>query len=104
MRPGMDRSNIRLLRLLAVNAAVGATLGLLMLGGLLTLDTSGLRHLIAADHSPLVPLTMLGCSLVITFGGAAMVTAIMGLGNTEAHRDPRGGELIPLRVVGRKHP
>jgi hypothetical protein len=69
-----------LLRLLAVNLAAGAGLAVLLLGGLLALDPHGLRGLILADRSPATAIGLLLFGLFITFGSAAMGTAIMALG------------------------
>jgi hypothetical protein len=61
---------VPLFRLLAINLAAGIVLAALLVGGLLALNPAGLRDLIFADSSP-------GTALVITFGSAAMGTAIM---------------------------
>jgi hypothetical protein len=76
-----------LLRLLAVNLAVGASVALLMVSGLVLLNPSGLRDLILADRSPATALGLLLFGFVITFGSAAMGSAIMTL----VRSDGRGG-------------
>jgi membrane associated rhomboid family serine protease len=76
-----------LLRLLAVNLAIGASVALLMVGGLVWLNPSGLRDLILADRSPATALGLLLFGFVITFGSAAMGSAIMTL----VRSDGRGG-------------
>jgi hypothetical protein len=76
-----------LLRLLAINLASGAGVALLMVGGLVWLNSFGLRDLILADHSPATALALLLFGFVITFGSAAMGSAIMAL----ARRDADGG-------------
>ena len=48
-----------LLRLLAVNLALGVAVAALAWGGLLAFDAHGLRGLIARDQSPIVPLALL---------------------------------------------
>ncbi len=90
-----------LFRLLLVNLAIGAAAAALLLGGLLLLDPYGLRGLIAADRSPAAALALLGFGFVITFGSAAMGTAIMALGGRRLDRD--GGrrakaEPVPVPV------
>ncbi len=66
-----------LFRLLAINLAIGASAALLMVGGLVALNPYGLRDLILADRSPAAALMLLLFGFVITFGSAAMGTAIM---------------------------
>jgi hypothetical protein len=69
-----------LLRLLAVNLAIGATAAALLLGGLLALNPARLRDLILADRSPATALGLLLFGFLITFGSVAMGTAIMAIG------------------------
>ncbi len=76
-----------LLRLLAVNLAIGMSVAVLMVGGLVWLNPFGLRDLILADRSPATALSLLLFGFVITFGSAAMGTAIMTL----VRSDGRGG-------------
>lgn len=80
-----------LLRLLAVNLAAGIGVAILALGGLLAVSPH-LRHLIFADHSPAVPLALLGGGFIVTFGSLVMGTAIMRLGRDEP---PSGGRKAP---------
>lgn len=68
---------VPLFRLLAINLAAGAALAALLVGGLLLLNPSGLRDLIFADSSPGTALGLLLFGFVVTFGSAAMGTAIM---------------------------
>jgi hypothetical protein len=68
-----------LFRLLAVNLAIGASAALLMVGGLVLIDPFGLRTLILADRSPATALALLLFGFIITFGSAAMGSAIMML-------------------------
>ena len=79
-----------LFRLLAINLAAGVTLATLVVGGLLALDPGGLRHLIFADASPGTALGLLLFGFVVTFGSAAMGTAIMAMGRVtdEGRRGP----------------
>jgi hypothetical protein len=68
---------VPLFRLLAINLAAGIVLAALLVGGLLALNPFGLRDLILADSSPGTALGLLLFGFVITFGSAAMGTAIM---------------------------
>ena len=77
-----------LLRLLAVNLAAGCGVALLMLAGLLALNPAGLRDLILADGA--TGLVLLGFGLLVTFGSAAMGSAIMLLGRERPNGTPRG--------------
>src|SRR3974390_139395 len=80
-----------LARLLAINLVIGAAVTLLLVGGLLALNPSGLRDLIFADRSPGIALALLLMSFFITFGSTAMGTAIMALGRREEGNErPRG--------------
>jgi hypothetical protein len=81
---------VPLFRLLAINLAAGAGVTLLLVGGLLVLNPGGLRELIFADRSPAVPLIVLLGSFFVTFGSAAMGSAIMMAGHGEHHAKPRG--------------
>ncbi len=69
-----------LLRLLAVNLAAGASVAVLMLAGLLALNPGNLRGLILADRGGGTALALLLFGFVVTFGSAAMGSAIMALG------------------------
>jgi hypothetical protein len=95
-----------LLRLLAINLAAGLGVAALIVGGLLALDPGGLRHLVFDDRAPGVALALLVMSFFITFGSAAMGTAIMALGRRDDDQPPRGGtpahgEAALVRVKGR---
>ena len=82
-----------LFRLLAINLAAGMAVAALLVGGLLVLNPFGLRHLIFADSSPGTALGLLLFGFVVTFGSAAMGTAIMALRQTD-DAGPRGGRLV----------
>ena len=72
-----DFWRVPLFRLLAINLAAGIVLAALLVGGLLVLNPAGLRDLIFADNSPGTALGLLLFGFAITFGSAAMGTAIM---------------------------
>jgi membrane associated rhomboid family serine protease len=80
-----------LIRLLAVNLLIGASVAVLMLGGLMALNPGGLRDLILADRAPAAALGLLLFGFFITFGSAAMGSAIMALGAHD-ERGRRGGK------------
>jgi hypothetical protein len=87
-RPALLR--IPLFRLLAINLAIGACAATLLVGGLLWLNPSHLRELIFADRAPGVALVLLLASFLITFGSAAMGSAIMAQGRKEPDGDGGG--------------
>ena len=96
-RPGRFRLlRVPLFRLLAANVTPTARLMALLVGGLLALNPGGLRHLIFADASPGTALGLLLFGFVVTFGSAAMGTAIMTMGR--AAGDNRRG---PPKLVAR---
>jgi hypothetical protein len=72
-----------LVRLLAINLAIGASAAVLLVGGLLLLNPAHIRDLIFADRAPGVAMFLLLGSFLITFGSAAMGSAIMTLGREE---------------------
>ncbi|HEY0328542.1 MAG TPA: hypothetical protein VGC77_05520 [Rhodopseudomonas sp.] len=88
-----------LFRLLAINLAAGAVVAALLTGGLLLLNPGRLRELIFADASPWTALGLLLFGFVVTFGSAAMGTAIMAMGQDLGgpHRGPGGGHRKPAR-------
>jgi hypothetical protein len=95
---------VPLFRLLAINLAAGVTLATLVVGGLLALNPGGLRHLIFADASPGTALGLLLFGFVVTFGSAAMGTAIMAMGRAaddEKRRGPPAPVAQPARAMAR---
>jgi len=80
---------VPLFRLLAINFAIGACAATLLVGGLLLLNPGHLRELIFADRAPGVAIFLLLGSFLITFGSAAMGSAIMAQGRKE--NDDSGG-------------
>jgi hypothetical protein len=87
---GVGFLRVPLFRLLAINLAGGVTLAALVVGGLLALNPGGLRHLIFADASPGTALGLLLFGFVVTFGSAAMGTAIMAMGRATDDEQRRG--------------
>ncbi|WP_025032149.1 hypothetical protein [Bradyrhizobium sp. DOA9] len=90
-QPQSPRSLLRipLFRLLAINLAIGACAAMLLVGGLLWLNPGHLRELIFADRAPGIALVLLLAAFLITFGSAAMGSAIMAQGRKE--RSDKGG-------------
>lgn len=97
----MSLFRLPLLRLLAINLAIGFMTAGLMLGGLLALNPGGLRHLIFADRAPFAALGLLAFGFFITFGSAAMGTAIMALGEKQ-RADRQGGHRQPVAAPVRR--
>ena len=90
-----------LFRLLAINLAIGITLAVFLVGGLLWLDPGGLRHLIFADRSPATALGLLLFGFIVTFGSTAMGSAIMAMGQREAEDEgPHGGRRLVAQEIG----
>lgn len=95
-RPALLR--IPLFRLLAINLAIGACAAALLVGGLLWLNPGHLRELIFADRAPGIALLVLLGSFVVTFGSAAMGSAIMLQGQKEDDGKRGGGHGSRLAV------
>ena len=93
---------VPLFRLLAINLAIGVALAALLVGGLLALNPAGLRDLILADSSPGTALGLLLFGFIVTFGSAAMGTAIMAMGQREVRDDdrPRGPPVLVTQELG----
>ena len=92
---------VPLFRLLAINLAAGMAVAALLVGGLLALNPGGLRDLIFADASPGTALGLLLFGFVVTFGSAAMGSAIMAAGMPKADDEtPRGpGRLVAQELA-----
>ena len=86
-----------LYRLLLVNLTAGLTAATLLCGGLLLINPGRLRDLILSDQSPEVAFLLLLFGFAITFGSAAMGTAIMMIGKRRT--PPSGGKRIHLHPV-----
>jgi hypothetical protein len=82
---------VPLFRLLAINLAIGIAVAALLVGGLLLLNPGGLRHLIFTDRSPWVAVGLLLFGFTVTFGSAAMGSAIMAAGLPREENDQGGG-------------
>lgn len=104
----MFRTN-PLLRLLAVNCAIGMMLGALLVGGIMYFDSAGIRTMIMRDAEGLIAAAALLVAFMTMGGSIMMGTAVM----TWRHEDsgPRGGKrlragsdvsLAPVRAVSRR--
>lgn len=91
-----------LLRLLAINLAIGIAAAALLVGGLLILNPGGLRHLIFTDRSPLVAVGLLLFGFIVTFGSAAMGSAVMAMGLREEENRPHGPGRLVRQEMGAK--
>jgi hypothetical protein len=67
----------QILRLLAVNATVGAALGLGFVAALLALDLHGIGRLIRGSEDPIAALVLLTGGFVVTFASVVAGGAIM---------------------------
>ncbi|MBS0249140.1 MAG: hypothetical protein JSR61_21205 [Proteobacteria bacterium] len=87
-----------LLRLLAINLAIGVTAAVVMIGGLMWLNPAHLRDLILADRGGAAAFGLLLFGLIVTFGSVAMGTAIMALGRKPKPPAPGGGKPVAVLV------
>ena len=102
-KPSASVLRVPLFRLLAINLAIGVTVAVVLVGGLLLLDPGGLRHLILTDRSPWVAVGLLLFGFIVTFGSAAMGSAIMAAGMPrEKDHGPRGPAKMVRQHVGAK--
>ncbi|HWK95316.1 MAG TPA: hypothetical protein VNR39_07825 [Pseudolabrys sp.] len=86
-----------LLRLLAVNLAIGIGAAIVLIGGLMALNPHHLRDLILNDRSGGAAFGLLLFGLIVTFGSVAMGTAVMALGKPKPPEPPRG-KSVPATV------
>ncbi|MBR0708589.1 MULTISPECIES: hypothetical protein [Bradyrhizobium] len=93
---------IPLFRLLAINLAIGACAAVLLVGGLLWLNPGHLRELIFADRTPGIALVLLLASFLITFGSAAMGSAIMAQGRKEDDGKRGGGSRLAVQEMAQR--
>ena len=89
----------KLVRLLAINLAIGIGAAIVMIGGLMWLNPHHLRDLILADRAGGAAFGLLLFGLVITFGSVAMGTAVMALGRPKDPAPPRGGRSAGLPIA-----
>jgi hypothetical protein len=70
------RDHARMLRFLALNAALGMTLGLAVAAAVLFLDLGGIGGRVARSSNPLLPLLLIAFPMALVFGAAVTATAI----------------------------
>jgi hypothetical protein len=70
------RDHARMLGFLALNAAIGMTLGLAVAAAVLFLDVGGIGSRVARSANPVLPLLLIGFPMALVFGGAVTATAI----------------------------
>lgn len=75
--PGTLETFPKLLRLLAVNAAIGVAIGCAAAAGLLLTDAGGLATLMSETGSYFAAGALLFGGFALTFGSLAMASAIM---------------------------
>ena len=97
----MKALRLPLLRLLAINLAIGIVAAIVMIGGLMWLNPGHLRDLILADRGGVAAFGLLLFGLIVTFGSVAMGTAIMALGRKPKPPGPGGGTPIAVPVRAR---
>ncbi|MEZ5845065.1 MAG: hypothetical protein R3D27_15195 [Hyphomicrobiaceae bacterium] len=66
-----------MLRFLAINCAVGTLVAVMFVAGLFWLNVGGLRDVLLQTHEPVTAVILLTAGCIITFGSAAMGTAVM---------------------------
>jgi hypothetical protein len=86
-----------LFRLLIVNLGIGILVSVILVAGLLSLNLHGLRNLILADQASGTAFVLLLFGFLITFGSAAMGTAIMAIGTR--HTPPSGAKRMPAEPL-----
>lgn len=70
------RDHARMLRFLALNAALGMALGLAVAAAVLFLDVGGIGSRVARSANPVLPLILIGFPMALVFAGAVTATAI----------------------------
>lgn len=95
-----------LLRFLALHLAIGVSVAVMVVAGLILTDAHSLGRLIWQDRDPVVAVVVLLFGFVITFGSVAMGAAIMGLpygegGGAKGRRvsSRAAGEPIPAQAA-----
>lgn len=100
--------NPPLFRLLAINCLAGIVTSWLFLAGIIWLDVGGLHQLLSRSSEAGVAIAVLAAGFAVTFGSAAMGTAVWlmpyGDGDGETGKRARppvapGTEPVPVRAV-----
>ena len=79
-------------RMLIINGAGGAMLGLALCAAVLWLDVAGVGSLIARSENPALPRALLAFTLAITCAGVAMASALFSYAGDESDRPTRRSE------------
>ncbi len=91
-------------RLLAVNALLGALMGLAFVAALFWLNIAGLGRLLGNDSHPALAAGVVALGFVVTFASVMMATAVMmqsgnnDSGDDDGHRPRLEPALVPVRV------
>lgn len=93
----MSLLRLPLLRLLAVNLSIGIAAAALMLGGLLAL----FPRLLALVSRDMTAFALLLFGFAVTFGSAAMGSAVMMLGRKPRENADQGGTPAPVTLERR---
>lgn len=92
--PDVASTDVRrnpLLRFLAIQAAIGAALGQLVLIAVLATDIAGLGSLVFDSATPLLPLAVLSIKFAITMAAGVVATGVMLMPyDADADRGDRG--------------
>jgi hypothetical protein len=67
----------KLFKLLLINLAIGIFIAISFLTILIVTDTAGIGTLIWQSSNPILAIILLGVGLCVTFGSAAMGSAVM---------------------------
>ncbi len=100
-RPGAKRSDWRLARFLGANLALGAVSGWIFVAGLLYFDIGGLGALVRESSIGPLAVVMLLAVMTITWGSAAMGTAVflMRWNRDDDSAGKRAPIFAPLRAL-----
>ena len=73
------RDHWEMLSFLAINAILGAALGILVALAIVWLDLGGVGTSLARSSHPILPALMLAVPLALTFGAAVTASAVMAM-------------------------
>jgi len=90
------RQDLRLLRFLAINMAIGTVAGWAFLAALLWFDVGGLSTLVLAASDKYLAIAMMMIAIMITWGSLAMGTALFMI--PKDPRDMAGGPRKELTI------
>lgn len=93
-----NRAPSRIIRLLGLNALVGAAFGASCVALALAFDFAGIARLIGAGREPGAALALLAGGFAATFAALSAATAVMLIPERERETREGGGRLIPIPV------